>query len=284
MKNTLCLIVKDEAAYILEWIAYHRAIGFENFCIFDNESSDGTRQILVKLASQGVIDHWDQNSIQGSPQRIAYARCIQAYQGKTDLITFIDTDEFIAAPTGIDVNGHIAATFDRHPDMAAMALNWRIFGSSGHEKQAPGLVIERFRHAAKHPSRTVKTIVRPGNVATMYTHYASLNEGRYGDELGRPVQFEEPKGTPAPGNIARASASALQINHYMVKSQEEFSAKSLRGNANYPAHHPDKYKRFDDKYFTRYDINEVIDESAYTLVQKTKNEMQLLYSMLGVEA
>lgn len=281
MKNTLCLIVKDESSYILEWIAYHRSIGFDHFCIYDNESSDGTEIILRKLSNAGIIEYRRQDSGEGSPQKKAYSKCIAEYKDKTDLITFIDTDEFICSPGGVDAKAHISNTFDQNPDMTAMALNWRIFGSAGHDTMGAGLVIERFTRAAKNASKTVKTVVRPSCVETMYTHYASLKEGRYGNEVGNPVNFEQPKGTPAPGNISQASTSFLQINHYMVKSRAEFAAKISRGNANYPANHPDKYKRFDEKYFSLYDRNDVFDSSALRHVEKTKSEMLFLLELLG---
>ena len=33
--------MRNEAPFILEWIAYHRAIGFDDFLIYSNDCSDG---------------------------------------------------------------------------------------------------------------------------------------------------------------------------------------------------------------------------------------------------
>ncbi|MCB1331900.1 MAG: glycosyltransferase family 2 protein, partial [Maritimibacter sp.] len=40
--NVIVGCMKDEAPYILEWIAYHRMIGVDNFLIYTNGCSDGT--------------------------------------------------------------------------------------------------------------------------------------------------------------------------------------------------------------------------------------------------
>lgn len=272
MKNTLCLIVKNEAQYILEWIAYHKAIGFDSFAIFDNESTDGTTEILECLARAGIVNYHVQEDVtRGSQQRIAYNRCIDEYRRKTDLITFIDTDEFIASPTGVAIPGYIEQVFTAHADMAAMAINWRIFGSSGRDEAGEGLVIERFQLASKDVAGTMKSVVRPEAVEEMFTHYANLRDGRYGDEKGRAVKFQDVGVNPAPGGITTPSAEFLQVNHYMIKSREEFSAKITRGNANYPKGHPHKYKRFDDDYFSKYDRNDVADKSALVALPKVSS-------------
>ena len=44
--------MKDEAPYILEWIAHHRGIGFTDFLIYTNDCSDGTDLLLDRLAQR----------------------------------------------------------------------------------------------------------------------------------------------------------------------------------------------------------------------------------------
>jgi hypothetical protein len=48
-KLAICAIVKDEARYI-EWLAFHFLQGVSPVLIFDNESTDGTRDILEGVA------------------------------------------------------------------------------------------------------------------------------------------------------------------------------------------------------------------------------------------
>ena len=49
--------MKDEGPYILEWLAYHRAIGFTDFLIYTNDCSDGTDDMFDLLQAKGVLQH-----------------------------------------------------------------------------------------------------------------------------------------------------------------------------------------------------------------------------------
>ncbi len=41
-------VMKQEAPYIVEWVAWHRALGIE-LIIADNGGTDGTSELLAKL-------------------------------------------------------------------------------------------------------------------------------------------------------------------------------------------------------------------------------------------
>lgn len=42
-----CVRTKDTGRYLPEWIAYHWAIGVDEFAVFDDESIDDTREVLL---------------------------------------------------------------------------------------------------------------------------------------------------------------------------------------------------------------------------------------------
>jgi hypothetical protein len=271
MKNTLCGIVKNEEPYLLEWIAYHKAVGMDAFVIYDNLSTDKSYDLLCALDRAGVVKTYRQHENDGgSPQLKAYNHCIRNHADGTDLLTFIDADEFLAPAAGVDLKTHITQVFSDSPDMNAMGINWKVFGSSGEKVKRPGFLIERFQHCDLNPSSVIKTVVKPEAVQEMFIHYAELKSGRYGDELGRPVTFRDAPGG-VPGSIGVASASKVQLNHYMVKSREEFEIKRARGNANYTQDHPAKYKRFNDEYFQQFDLNHMQDSSAMRHLEKTRH-------------
>jgi Glycosyl transferase family 2 len=63
-KLTICAIAKNEALYIDEWIAFHFLQGVSEILTFDNESTDGMRDILARIALHapvGVMDWPGQN-------------------------------------------------------------------------------------------------------------------------------------------------------------------------------------------------------------------------------
>ena len=42
-----CTIYRDDAAYLAEWIEFHRLMGVERFFLYDNGSTDDHREVLA---------------------------------------------------------------------------------------------------------------------------------------------------------------------------------------------------------------------------------------------
>jgi hypothetical protein len=45
-KISVCAIFKDEAPYLLEWLAFHTVIGMDLFVLYDNGSGDGGGELI----------------------------------------------------------------------------------------------------------------------------------------------------------------------------------------------------------------------------------------------
>ncbi len=54
MKLYIAAIIKDEVNSLLEWISYHKVIGVDGFIIADNDSKDGSREILNTLSKTEI--------------------------------------------------------------------------------------------------------------------------------------------------------------------------------------------------------------------------------------
>jgi glycosyltransferase involved in cell wall biosynthesis len=95
MRIAACLIVRNEARDIAEWLGYHAAAGFDAFLVYDNASSDGTTAALQ--AAGMVLDvrtvHWPSRS--PLAQVSAYEHAIAKNKHEFDWIAFIDSDEFL---------------------------------------------------------------------------------------------------------------------------------------------------------------------------------------------
>lgn len=50
-------IFRNEAPYITEWVAHHRVLGVDQFFIADNDSIDGTSQLLRAMQELGYVHH-----------------------------------------------------------------------------------------------------------------------------------------------------------------------------------------------------------------------------------
>ena len=49
MRALAILGVRNEGAFLLEWLAHHRATGFTDFLVFSNDCEDGTDAMLERL-------------------------------------------------------------------------------------------------------------------------------------------------------------------------------------------------------------------------------------------
>ena len=47
MKITAVIKQKNEGAFLLEWIAYHKVIGFSNIVVLSNDCEDGSDEFLL---------------------------------------------------------------------------------------------------------------------------------------------------------------------------------------------------------------------------------------------
>ena len=277
MKIFIAAIVKDEISSLLEWIAYHRIIGVSGFIIADNDSCDGSRQLLGALARLGIVTVLDHPTLgKQKPQLPAYERILRSCPQDVDALAFIDADEFLVQ---LDPDQSITtslAEWFSDPSVSAVALNWANFGSNGELFAEEGLVTERFTQRAPqqfNANKNFKSIVRP-NCANYFNnpHHADLRYGRYIDALGNDLVSHPKHGN---GVSEEVVWNGVRVNHYVVKSLEEFLlGKHLRGSA--ATANRVKHKA----YFKAHDRNDETCLLAAALAPKVKAEMAALQAQL----
>lgn len=274
MKVAACLIARNEARFLLEWMAYNLVLGFDEILIYDNESVDETRQLVGHARKVDPrIRYFAWPDIPGrAPQLRAYNHALR--HSDADWIAFIDADEFIVLREH-DRIGDFLAGFD--DSTGGVGLHWRIFGSSGHRTYSDDLVIRRFVRCAAGFETFVKSIVRRNAVANIRVHFARLSSGTYVAANGEPVEAGrriKPVPTPLPA----------WINHYILKSVEEYQAKASRGNAHRAPDAANKRARFTPDYWDRFDRNEAEDLAIARLIPAVEIEMKRLSSPASADA
>jgi len=272
-------IVKNEAPYILEWVAYHRVLGVERFFIADNASDDGTTELLAGLQAIGVVDSFAFPGARGRPPQLpAYSQIMSRYRYEADWVAFIDADEFIVPAGNLrTLRQYFAAV---GPNVGAVVLNWALYGSSRRREPSDGLVIERFFSRAEENHRTnfhYKTIVRSEDWRGVGTnpHAFHTRDGAWTVQAdGFEVANHPDKG---PGISDRLVWAPLRINHYVVKSRAEFDRKKApRGRATIQ----NAFR--DDKFFQAHDRNEVADPMPDWLIAATKEEIAAIKQRLAL--
>lgn len=221
----LCGIVRNEIRSVIEWLAHYKVLGFTDFVIYDNESSDGTGEVLQALDDAGELIRieWP-HSVGARPQRLAYEH--MRVNSTVDWIAYFDADEFLLLRHDASV-GDFLARFD--DDVNAIAINWVVFNSGGQDRYRPLPVMERFNECLRRRdayNRSMKAIGRREKLSGTGIHRVEVAEGRYVTPSGKDAEFST-------GQIMRSIDTEVAVlHHYMVKSMEEFEEKRNRGHAN----------------------------------------------------
>ncbi len=221
----LCAIVKDEVRAIVEWLAYHKALGFSDIVIYDNESSDGTEKILQALDDAGELLRLEwPHAVGARPQRLAYDHMRR--HSTADWIAFFDVDEFLHLRQDQSMPEFLARFGD---DVNGIAVHWHAFNSGGQDRYRPAPVIERFTEALPRDSQyncSMKSIGRRERIAATGIHSLAVSEGRYVTPSGKDVQLVNGQ------TLQGYDVEVAVLHHYLVKSMEEFEEKRNRGHAN----------------------------------------------------
>ncbi|MEM8979277.1 MAG: glycosyltransferase family 2 protein [Pseudomonadota bacterium] len=256
---TLVATAKNEGPYLLEWVAYHKMIGFDHILIFQNDSDDGTHEILSELKELGEVEYRYNRAERGRHQVTAYQRAARTatYQA-SDYILALDIDEFLHIKCG---DGTVQDLHSALPDTDRTFLNWKCFGASGHTAMPNAPVTKAFQSC--ETSKTIKTRVKP--FKTLFKRSSFARPG-----VHKPNAFQG-DGDPTSANGSGISSQDLdmrhfqcndpedrslaQINHYMVKDPASFVLKSAKGSA----HQADR--PIDAAYWTARNQNKETDSS-----------------------
>lgn len=261
---TIVAIAKNEAAYISEWLAFHKLQGVEKVFLYDNESTDNMRDVLQPYIAAGYVEY---NVINGKYKQFeAYNDAIRRYGHLAKYMAFIDCDEFMM-PVNSDKSllEIIEYAFLKDENAGGLGINWCIYGSSGHEtKPERGLVIENFTHHSYvdyERNYTIKSIVKPCCVKIFsHPHYPMFRPGFYNiDFQGKFIPFWRNEITEYDG---------IRLNHYYCKSKEEYAKRISLGKA-------DSLHILSMDNFIKDDRNEVLDDSMLVYANDVKKVMAI---------
>ena len=238
---------KNEAPYLDEWLAFCMLEGVEHFLLYDNGSTDNSREVLQPWIEAGIVQlldwpvHWKSGA-----QTKAFLDALGRLRGRTRWAAFIDIDEFLFSPTGKKTSD-VLRGYERY---AGVIVNWQCYGSSGHKRRPPGLTIESYTRRAPTNwarNRRVKTIVDPllavrprsAHLFDVLPSHSLVTEDRKAVDVVRsangrrrlrhlaawlPYLPFDPYAKTEP-SIRQVSVNHLRINHYVTRSEEEMLLK-----------------------------------------------------------
>lgn len=275
----ICAIFRGEAHYLDEWLKFHISVGAEHFFLYDNRSTDKSSQRLVRYMDEGFVTRIDwpiSKNTQGA-QKKAYQHCLEKFGQTSHWIAFIDLDEFLFSP-----RNKLSKILQDYENFCGVVAHWQCYGSSGHVHRPEGLVTDNFLFRARSNwarNRRVKSIVDPSRTlapnGVHFFHYR--NQAKAVDENQRPITVKPTKKRKlytsiigwwpdfpidpyASQNVIedpRISVNTIRINHYTIKSYEEYTSKKIKMGK----------KKYDERFFRYHDRNEVYDPILKGTVQ-----------------
>ncbi|MCE2680771.1 MAG: glycosyltransferase family 2 protein [Burkholderiales bacterium] len=273
IKFHLATCVRNEGPYLLDWVLYHRTLGFHQITVYSNDNTDDSNPLLEALQKKGLITWIDRQMAEGeSPQLTAYQDLSQklflSEQGALSYLAWLDVDEYLV----LKKDASLQALLERYRCPDALLVNWMHFGSAGKTHWENTATPLRFCHRAektaldKHFKSISKInsnifrvlnnhrpILKPQAVARII--YAADGESDL-MPLDEVIKGQNPVLIPD----APVCHSVCYLAHYATRSREEFLWKQARGNGRLPLN--SEKKHFLGSYFPQHDLNDVHDTFA----------------------
>lgn len=282
--TTLITCMKNEGPFLLEWLAYHRAIGAENFLIYTNDCTDGTDSFLNLLQDKGYVQHRE-NPFKGSSMKPQHAALMAASDEpvvrNADWLISMDVDEFINIKVG---EGRLNDLYQAVGDANMISLTWRLFGNADIREFRDEFTLAQFDRCADeyapkpHQAWGFKTLFRNNGI---YKKMGVHRPKGLNPQLVDKIRWVNGSGEPMPvqdyRNAWRSRSKTVgydlvTLNHYAVRNAESFLVKRDRGRVN----HTDRDQGL--AYWFRMNANTVQDTSIKSRIPMMEREFARLMS------
>ena len=286
--------MKDEGPFIVEWVAYHRAIGFDEIHIAANCSNDNTIELLKTLQDSKSIFFYHNIVPPGVSPQASAARLFNnaSIWLPEDWVMWLDADEFLNVKIGDGrLTDLIALLRSESFDVDGMLINWRIFGDNNQNGIPDSFISNDFSLASKAVSkvnREIKTLFKYSDIFTGFgeksLHRPLVNAsvkrapfliGGSGKIIAKSqAQSEWLSGEDCAGTNRTEPQNygwdIAQINHYMVRTKNIFDLKKLRGRGWAANNGALNLSRHTDEFFEEKNLNEIEDKSILRMEEKTR--------------
>lgn len=231
-----CLLTsaRNEGPYLLEFVAFYKALGIDGIFIYSNDNDDGSEELLEALARRGEIFYISnyQGNVGAQAKSFAHALSLNREILNYEWCLLTDIDEFLWLNP--DEFNDLEEFLAYHEGLSSknIFINWTYVGANGNVNYGPGEIISRFPFSHSKPEKTGKNIFKPRYAYAAYCHHPHVIK---------------PSGIPrthASGAILNMDPSINTIDqyaksdimdissattyHYFTKSFDEFMIKCSR--------------------------------------------------------
>lgn len=282
-RTAIVTTMKNEGPFILEWLAYHRVIGVDDFLIYTNDCTDGTDTMLAMLQDKGLCQHRTNPWVPGGELKPQHA-ALQAAEDEPVIQNCgwgicMDVDEFINIKIG---DGTLTDLYTAMGDANMISLTWRLFGNSAVDGFEDRFIIEQMANCAPevirkpHQAWGFKTLFRNIDI---YKKIGVHRPKGLKPDLWDQVKWLNGSGKPMPREMFRNGWRStletygydwVQLNHYACRSAESFLVKRDRGRVN----HVDRDQGLN--YWFRMNHNADHDISIQRMIPRVRAEVDRL--------
>lgn len=293
-EKVIVACMRDEALFVVEWVAHHLVLGFDRIVVYTNNCRDGTDRLLKVLSHHVPVEHYDNPGPYeaGTIQKQALQQAMTLpHVRDADWVMHIDADEYLNIEIGDRTIDELLAL---HPSADVIAVMWRFFGSAGKKSWDGGSVIECFtRCEGSFPDleseqvTAFKSIFRPHRFKMIGVHSPKLPKEE------RPVLAVNSVGLaldPHPMMQIRGSGfrptrenmtwKNASLHHHHVKSDDLHRLKFARGDAN---GRKNGKRRIGSEFYERSNRNEVEDTSMLAYRPRVREIEQRLRAIPEVK-
>lgn len=279
-KLIMTLLAKDEADIIRENVLFHKAMGVDGIIVTDNDSTDGTWEILQELKEQGhILELIKETTVEHYQKKwVDKMIKIAAKKYKADWIINSDSDEFWYTPSLNLKKEIIKCAGDRKNILQIFLKNFvpvennkdflhstyfKNRGLADFEAKDLGVSAENYDGTNKvfkviHKAKGYKEIAQ-GN------HYVKMNKNN------------------------AVLCPAITIYHYAIRNYEHFERKTIKGGKSHE-NHPDKncathwrewyelYKqgKLKDKYTSLFELDKIDDLVKFGAISQDSSIINFL--------
>jgi len=174
---------------------------------------------------RGVVELADWTAV--PPGSGIFMDCIRKHEDEVRWLSFLQLDEFLFSPLKKDLK-YVLKEYESY---SGVVINWQNFGSSGHRTEPQKLQIEAYtrKMPENNPlNENTKSIVNPRRVEfCLGPHWFILTKGFYVDENKKRIRVSQFRKS-LHYYTCFYSVAKLRINHYRIRSKEEFFRKMRR--------------------------------------------------------
>jgi len=198
-KFTLIAVIRNQAPYIVEWVAHHLALGVEHFVLCVHGSSDGTARITRRLAAMGYAAHVKLTVSDNDVKSSVLSQIGNLEEvASADWVGLQDVDQFLNSHMQ---HGSLRELFEHVPDTNdAISVRCDLFGSNDVQNISDEWVTQTF------PKRATRKTTKAKEPVILARSLEALT---------------------APKQIFEVGPNDAQVNAYRCKSAENLAVRLI---------------------------------------------------------